>query len=141
VARALAAPASVLLVETFSNPLVRPVELAALAALCRDRRTLFVVDNTFATPVVRRPLEHGAGAVVHSGTKFLGGHHDLTCGVLVGDALLCKDARGVVRRFGMTAAPFDAWLTCRGMKTLEVRMTRASATAAALAARLRADRR
>jgi len=141
VERALAAPAAVLLVETFSNPLVRPVDIAALAALCRDRRTLFVVDNTFATPIVTRPLELGAAAVLHSGTKFLGGHHDLTSGVVVGDARLCRDVRGVVRRLGMTVAPFDAWLTCRGLKTLAVRMERACTNAAELAERLRKDKR
>jgi len=140
-ARALAAPAAVLLVETYSNPLVRPVDIRALAKLCQDRRTLFVVDNTFATPIVCRPLERGAGAVLHSGTKFLGGHHDLTAGVVVGDARLCRDVRGIVRRLGMTVAPFDAWLTCRGLRTLAVRVERASENAGELAERLRDDRR
>jgi cystathionine beta-lyase/cystathionine gamma-synthase len=141
VRRALAAPAAVVLVETYSNPLVRAVDIPALAALCADRRTLFVVDNTFATPIACRPLEHGAQAVVHSATKFLGGHHDLTAGVLVGDARLCHDARAVVRRLGMTAAPFDAWLCCRGLRTLGVRIERAAQSAAALAARLEKHRR
>jgi cystathionine beta-lyase/cystathionine gamma-synthase len=134
---ALARPAAVLLVETFSNPLVRAVDIAALAGLCASQGApLLVVDNTFATPLLVRPLALGAGAVVHSATKFLGGHHDLTAGVVVGGAALCRDARGVVRRLGMTAPPFDAWLACRGLRTLGVRMERAGANARLLAARL-----
>jgi cystathionine beta-lyase/cystathionine gamma-synthase len=134
---ALARPAALLLVETYSNPLVRAVDIPALAALCRAAGAALFVDNTFATPLLVRPLELGAHGVVHSATKFLGGHHDLTAGVLVGDAALCRDARGVVRRLGMTVAPFDAWLASRGLRTLGVRIERASANACFVADRLR----
>jgi cystathionine beta-lyase/cystathionine gamma-synthase len=133
---ALVRPAAVLLVETYSNPLVRAVDVRALAALCWDTPAKLVVDNTFATPLVCRPLALGAHAVVHSATKFLGGHHDLIAGVLVGDAALCHDARGVARRLGLTAPPFDAWLACRGLRTLGVRMERAGANCRLLAERL-----
>jgi cystathionine beta-lyase/cystathionine gamma-synthase len=141
VTRALAAPAAALLVETYANPLLLAVDLPALARACAAAGVAFLVDNTFATPILCRPLELGARAVVHSGTKFLGGHHDLTVGVLVGDAELCGKARAVVRRFGMAPGALDAWLACRGLKTLAVRMERSCATAAGLARRLRADAR
>lgn len=141
VAGALEQPARALLVETISNPLAREVDVAALAAVCRSRAATLIVDNTFATPIVARPLADGADVVLHSATKFLGGHHDLCAGVLCGAAPFIRDARGVARRFGMTAAPMDAWLACRGLRTLDVRLTRAQATARELAARLRADPR
>jgi len=138
---ALAKPAKLLVVETLSNPLIREVDVARLGALCRERGALLAVDNTFATPVLRRPVESGADLVLHSATKFLGGHHDLCAGVLAGRAAFVADARGVAKRFGMTAAPFDAWLACRGIRTLDVRMERAQATSRGLAARLRGDDR
>ncbi len=138
---ALERPAKIVLVETLSNPLVREADVAALAAVCREHGALLAVDNTFATPVLRRPIEHDADLVIHSATKFLGGHHDLCAGVLCGPSAFVAEARGVAKRFGMTAAPFDAWLACRGIRTLDVRMERAQANASALADRLRGDRR
>jgi cystathionine gamma-synthase len=138
---ALARPAKLVIVETLSNPLVREVDVAKVAAVCRERGALLAVDNTFATPVLRRPVEQGADLVIHSATKFLGGHHDLCAGVLAGGAAFVAEARGVAKRFGMTAAPLDAWLACRGVRTLDVRMERAQATTSALAAWLSADRR
>jgi cystathionine gamma-synthase len=131
--RALARPARLVVVETLSNPLVREVDVAALGAACREHGALLAVDNTFATPALRRPLEFDADVVLHSATKFLGGHHDLCAGVLAGPEPFIAAARGVAKRFGMTAAPFDAWLACRGIRTLDVRMERAQATARALA--------
>jgi cystathionine beta-lyase/cystathionine gamma-synthase len=141
VRRALERPAKLAIVETLSNPLVREVDVAKLADVCRGRGTLLAVDNTFATPALRRPVESGADVVLHSATKFLGGHHDLCAGVLAGAAAFVAEARGVAKRFGMTAAPLDAWLACRGVRTLDVRMERAQATAMTLAAWLHADRR
>jgi cystathionine gamma-synthase len=138
---ALRKPAKLLIVETLSNPLVREPDLAALAGLCGSRGALLAVDNTFATPVLRRPIERGADVVLHSATKFLGGHHDLCAGVLVGPAAFVAEARGVAKRFGMTAAPFDAWLACRGLRTLDVRVRRAEENAKAMAQWLRNDRR
>lgn len=123
-----------LLVETLSNPLVRVADLPALAAAAHLAGALFLVDNTFATPCLCRPLRHGADAVVHSVTKFLGGHHDLTAGVLVGTARFIREARRVAMRFGPTLGPHDAWLAVRGMKTLSLRMARTCENALALAA-------
>ena len=139
VAAALDRPARVLLVETLSNPLLREVDLPALAALCHARGVLLLVDNTFATPILRRPHEQGADLVIHSATKFLGGHHDLTAGVLAGSHTLISAARSLSIALGVQAAPLDAWLACRGIRTLDLRMKRAEETARALAARLRAD--
>ena len=141
VARALARPAKLMIVETLSNPLVRETDVATLARVCRERGALLAVDNTFATPVLRRPAADGADLVLHSATKFLGGHHDLCAGVLCGTAEFVGAARGVAKRFGMTAAPFDAWLACRGLRTLDVRIERAQANTRSLAAWLRADTR
>jgi len=137
VARELDAEARALFVETLSNPLLREVDIPGLARLCRERGAALVVDNTFATPVLRRPVESGATLVLHSATKFLGGHHDLLAGVLCGPRDLVAEARGVARRLGMTAAPFDAWLASRGIRTLAVRVDRAQENARDLAARLR----
>ncbi|MGH7394946.1 MAG: trans-sulfuration enzyme family protein [Candidatus Methylomirabilales bacterium] len=123
-----------LLVETLSNPLVRVADLPALAAAAHRAGALFLVDNTFATPCLCRPLGHGADAVVHSATKFLGGHGDLTAGVLVGTASFIREARRVAMRFGPTLGPHDAWLAVRGMKTLSLRMARTCENALALAA-------
>jgi cystathionine beta-lyase/cystathionine gamma-synthase len=139
VSRALAAsPAKLLLVESISNPLVRETDVAALATMCRARGVTLVVDATFSTPVVARPLADGADVVMHSATKYLGGHHDLCAGVLVGKQDFIERARGVARRFGSVIAPMDAWLASRGLKTLAVRLERAQANARGLAERLRA---
>jgi cystathionine beta-lyase/cystathionine gamma-synthase len=125
------------LVESVSNPLLRCAELPALAAASERAGAALIVDNTFATPLRDRPLEHGAHLVVHSVTKFLGGHHDLLAGAVVGAADAVAAARGVAVRFGLGAAPMDAWLAVRGIRTLEVRMSRAWANAEELAGRLR----
>ncbi|WP_428263207.1 trans-sulfuration enzyme family protein [Haliangium sp.] len=140
--RALAdpAPAALALVESVSNPLLGVADLGALAARCRARGTALVCDNTFATPLrapaAARPLALGVDLVVHSATKFLGGHGDLCAGVLVGDRERVAAARGLVIRMGLGAAPLDAWLAVRGLRTLDVRMQRAWATAADMAGRL-----
>ena len=134
-------PAKIVVVETISNPLCREVDIPALAGVCRAEGALLLVDNTFATPVLERPIAAGAPLVLHSATKFLGGHHDLCAGVLAGEAEFIRLARGVARRFGMHAAPLDAWLCCRGIRTLAVRIERAQENARALADKLRGDGR
>jgi cystathionine beta-lyase/cystathionine gamma-synthase len=136
VADGLAQGVAVLLVETLSNPLIREVDIAALAWHCRVNGTVLCVDNTFATPVFRRPLIQGADLVVHSVTKFLGGHHDLCAGVIAGTGELVARARGCAQRMGMLAAPFDAWLAQRGIRSLDVRMQRSQDNARTLAERL-----
>ncbi len=132
------AGARMLLVESLSNPLLRETEVPALAAACRAAGVTLLVDNTFATPVRGRPLADGADLVVHSATKFLGGHHDLVAGVLCGPAAPVEAAAGFAARIGLVAAPLDAWLAVRGLRTLEVRMQRAWSTTAELARRLAA---
>jgi cystathionine beta-lyase/cystathionine gamma-synthase len=136
VADGLSRGARLLLVETLSNPLLREVDVSALAWHTRAAGALLCVDNTMATPIFRRPLELGADLVLHSVTKFLGGHHDLCAGALVGRRALIDVARGVSVRMGLAAAPLDAWLAQRGLRSLSVRMQRAQTTARALATRL-----
>jgi cystathionine beta-lyase/cystathionine gamma-synthase len=126
-------PPRLLLVETLSNPLLRAVDVPALVGAGRAAGVPVVVDNTFATPVFRRPLADGADLVVHSATKFLGGHHDLCAGVLAGRPEIVEKARGIARRLGTTVAPFDAWLCSRGIRTLAVRMERSAENARRLA--------
>lgn len=133
---ALSQGAALLIVETLSNPLVREVDIAAISWHCRTYKAHLLVDNTFATPVFRRPLTRGADLVLHSATKFLGGHHDLCAGVVAGNAELIAEARGIALRMGCVAAPFDAWLAARGIKTLDVRMLRSEANARLIAERM-----
>lgn len=125
------------LFESVSNPLLKVADLGALAERCREAGVVSIVDNTFATPLRDRPIERGVDVVVHSATKFIGGHHDLCAGAVVGSPAHIALARGVAIRFGLGAAPMDAWLAVRGMRTMEVRLTRAWATTAELASRLR----
>lgn len=121
--------------ETPANPNLRVIEVAAVARMARKVGALIVVDNTFATPVLQRPLEFGADIVVHSGTKYLGGHGDLLSGVVVGPAELVKQVRQTGLRWmtGATLSPFNCFLLLRGLKTLEIRMERHSASGLAVA--------
>ena len=138
VADGLSRGARFVMVETLSNPLLREVDVAAIAWHCRSYTARLCVDNTFATPLLRRPLGLGADLVLHSATKFLGGHHDCVAGVLAGSASLMAEARGLVTRLGLSAAAFDAWLAARGMRTLHLRIERGEQNARALAENLRA---
>ena len=122
-------------VETLSNPLVRVADLPELAEVARSGGTKLVVDHTFA-PLLCRPLELGAGLVVHSGTKLIGGHSDLTLGLLAGRKAEIERAGSVASTFGMTANPFECWLASRGIATLPIRSRRACETALEVAGRL-----
>jgi cystathionine gamma-synthase len=123
--------------ETPTNPLLSIADVAALAGLAHAAGALLVVDNTFASPCLQRPLALGADAVVHSTTKYLGGHSDVVGGAVVtADAALADRVRFVQNAAGAVAGPFDAWLVLRGIKTLAVRMDRHCANAAAVAALL-----
>ena len=134
VARALETPARVLFVETMSNPLLSMVDIEAQAKLCDERDCLLFVDNTFATPELVRPLELGAHLVMESLTKMIGGHSDVTLGVVCGhDPKLLPQVTQVMSIWGLASNPFDCWLAARGMETLRLRMRAASANAAALA--------
>jgi cystathionine beta-lyase/cystathionine gamma-synthase len=125
--------AGLVLVETITNPLCRVPDLEAIVGLARARGVPVLVDNTFATPVLCRPLELGATVVMHSVTKYLGGHSDLVAGVVVGSAQLMAAARVRSVRTGTPLAPFDSWLALRGLRTLDVRMRRHSENALELA--------
>jgi cystathionine beta-lyase/cystathionine gamma-synthase len=127
--RAIVEPVSAVLVESISNPFLTVPDLQRLAALTHAAGGVLIVDNTVATPYHCRPLEHGADIVVHSGSKYLGGHSDTLSGVLVGNAEIVTLAREVMVTLGSPAAPFDCWLTARGLKTLAIRMQRATANA------------
>ena len=125
--------ASLLYCETIGNPAVRLADLDELARLASRHGVPMVVDNTFASPILCKPHEHGATIVVHSATKFLGGHHDLIGGVVCGSRADMEPIQSLAREFGPTLAPFNAWLILRGMQTLPLRVETSSATALEIA--------
>jgi cystathionine gamma-synthase len=129
-------------VETPTNPLLSIADLAGLASLAHDRGALMAVDNTFASPYLQQPLAHGADVVIHSTTKYVGGHSDVVGGALVvADDGLGADLAYHQNAIGAVAGPFDAWLTLRGAKTLGVRMDRHCDNAQRIAEFLTAHRR
>ncbi|WP_405392573.1 aminotransferase class I/II-fold pyridoxal phosphate-dependent enzyme [Streptomyces sp. NBC_01102] len=126
--------------ETISNPTLRVADFPAFAAVAHDGGALLVVDSTFATPVVCRPLSLGADLVVHSATKYIGGHSDATGGVVVGDGRHLEDVRALRTDLGGSLAPDEAFLRLRGLQTLPLRVERQNRTAARLAEGLVAHR-
>jgi len=123
-----------LLVETPTNPMMQVTDLAAVSKLCWEHGLLLIVDNTFLTPYFQRPLDLGADIVVHSGTKYLGGHNDTLAGFLVvKDAGLSERLRFIYKTTGACLSPFDSWLMIRGIKTLAVRMERQQESAMKIA--------
>lgn len=123
--------------ETPTNPLLGIADIAALAAVAHDGGALLAVDNTFASPYLQNPLALGADVVVHSTTKYLGGHSDVVGGALVvADPALGDRLAFHHNAMGAVAGPFDAWLTLRGIRTLAVRMERHCTNAERIAARL-----
>jgi methionine-gamma-lyase len=126
-----------LFLETIANPTIAVSDLPALIAAGHQAGMTCVVDNTFATPVLCRPIEHGADIVVHSATKYLGGHDDVTLGLVI--SAREQEHRPLWKHtvdLGVAADPFAAWLTLRGLKTLSLRMERHCASAGLLAGRL-----
>jgi methionine-gamma-lyase len=119
--------------ETIGNPTVSVTDLEALGRGCRERGVRLVVDNTFASPYLCNPLAYGTDIVVHSTTKYVGGHSDLTGGIAVGSQDLLHDVREMSIDLGGVAGTLDAWLALRGLQTLALRMERHSATAQTLA--------
>ncbi|RKN46962.1 cystathionine gamma-synthase [Streptomyces hoynatensis] len=129
-------------VETPSNPLLGITDIALVAGLARAAGARLVVDNTFASPYLQQPLALGADVVVHSTTKYLGGHSDVVGGALVtSDEELARELAFHQNAMGAIAGPFDSWLVLRGIKTLAVRMDRHSANAARIAEALQAHPR
>jgi methionine-gamma-lyase len=129
-----AAPTAVLHVETIANPTCVLADLPALADAAHRHGALLTVDNTFASPLVCRPLEHGADLVIESATKYLSGHSDVMAGVVVGSRQRVSAVRSTQIDTGATLGPFAAFLVLRGIATLAVRMERQARTAGALAA-------
>ena len=126
----------VLLMEVPVNPTLRVPDLRVVAALARERELPLFVDATFGTPINFRPLAHGATAAIHSATKYLGGHSDLTAGVVAGPAKLVEQVRSKLKSFGPVLDPHAAWMLERGIKTLALRMECHNRNGMALAGRL-----
>jgi cystathionine gamma-synthase len=134
VAAALGGEAGLLIAESPTNPMLKIVDLAMLADAAHSAGALFLVDNTFATPYIQRPLDFGADVVVYSATKYLGGHSDLVMGALVAnDEVLIARLRFLQNAVGAIPGPFDSWLLLRGLKTLAIRMRAHSAGAGRVA--------
>jgi cystathionine beta-lyase/cystathionine gamma-synthase len=133
-ARAVLPRTRLVWVETPTNPLLRLVDIAAVAEITRQKSILLAVDNTFATPYGQRPLTLGADVVVHSTTKYIGGHSDVVGGAMItGDVDLYQAVKFYQNAAGGIPGPFDCWLTLRGVKTLAVRMRQHETNAMTLA--------
>ena len=124
-------------IETPTNPTLRCVDIARVAALAKARRIVTVVDNTFATPILQKPLALGADLVVHSCTKYLGGHSDVTAGAVCGSREWMAQVREMMKLSGGCLDPAASYLLIRGLKTLQIRVERACGNAAVLAEILR----
>ncbi|MCR5254888.1 MAG: PLP-dependent aspartate aminotransferase family protein [Acetatifactor sp.] len=121
-------------IETPTNPMMRVIDIKKLADLAHRHGLLLIVDNTFLSPYFQNPLDLGADIVIHSGTKFLSGHHDTICGfVVVKDEKLADKMRFILKTTGAGLSPFDSWLVVRGIKTLSVRMEKEAENAMELA--------
>jgi cystathionine gamma-synthase len=130
---ALRAQTRAVFVEAISNPLLRLVDLGAIGQALERRGIELIVDGSMASPAVLRPIEHGATMVLHSLTKFISGHGDVTGGLVLGRAEPMGRVRNAMIRAGANLGPFDAWLATRGARTLSVRLERQSASALRLA--------
>ena len=130
IGQALRPETKAVFIETPTNPLLRIVDLRALASFCRSNNLHLIVDNTFLTPYFQRPLELGADLVVHSGTKYLAGHNDLLCGVIVAkEPELAEKVKFLQNATGAILSPSDSWLLIRSLKTLALRMEKHNANA------------
>ena len=117
-------------IETPTNPMMNVIDITALSEIAKSRGIWLIVDNTFLSPYFQNPLDLGADIVVHSGTKYLGGHNDTLAGFLVtSDISISEKLRFVIKTTGAGLAPFDSWLILRGIKTLGVRMEKAQENA------------
>lgn len=142
VEQSLTASTKAIFVETPTNPMMQVTDIAAVARLIAGKGILLIVDNTFLTPLFMRPLSLGADIVLHSGTKYLGGHNDTLAGFLaVKDSALAEQLRFIYKTTGACLSPFDSWLILRGIKTLPVRMERQQETAKTIAEWLTAHKK
>jgi cystathionine gamma-lyase len=133
-AKIITAKTKMVWIETPTNPLLQIVDIAAVAELAHKAGTVLAVDNTFASPYLQLPLRLGADLVIHSTTKYLGGHSDVIGGAVIGNRELLQPIAFYQNAAGGVPGPFDAWLTLRGVKTLAVRMERHCSNARQLAA-------
>jgi methionine-gamma-lyase len=131
--RALRANTRLILLESPSNPLLQLTDLSAVAAIAKSRGITTIADNTFATPINQRPIESGVDLIVHSATKFLGGHHDLLAGVIAGKGEAIERIWETSIVLGGNLGAFEAWLMLRGLRTLALRVERQNHTALAVA--------
>ena len=122
-----------LFIESLSNPTLKVADIEALANVVHAHGVLLIVDNTFASPWLLRPIELGADIVIHSATKYLSGHGDVVAGIVAGSSERIARARTMLSHLGAPVSPFNAWLLLRGIKTLELRMERHCTNAAAIA--------
>ena len=123
-----------LLAETISNPLLRVFDIKRLAEACQQNNLKLVIDNTFASPVITKPLSLGADVVFHSITKYLSGHSDVTAGVVImKEEETVKRAKQIMMYYGLNLSPFESWLAARGLKTLRLRVKQHSSNALAIA--------
>ena len=128
-------------IETPTNPMMHVSDIAAIAEIARKHQILLIVDNTFLSPYFQNPLKLGADVVIHSGTKFLGGHNDTLAGFLVtNNGEIQEKLRFLIKTTGAGLAPFDSWLLLRGIKTLGIRMERSQENAIKIANWLKAQR-
>ncbi|MCD8381255.1 MAG: PLP-dependent aspartate aminotransferase family protein [Lachnospiraceae bacterium] len=131
-----------ILIETPTNPMMNVIDIRRMAEVAKRHGILLIVDNTFLSPYFQKPLTLGADIVIHSGTKFLGGHNDTLAGFLVTSSPeLSERLRFIIKTVGSGLAPFDSWLILRGIKTLPIRMERAQENAQAIVAFLQGERR
>lgn len=132
-AEAVRPSTKLVLVETITNPLLRVIDVPLLAKCCEEAGATLVVDNTFATPILYKPLKDGAKIVLHSATKYLSGHNDLIAGTLSSDEETIRQLWDWRRKLGTIMAPMEAYLLLRGLKTLELRVKRHCENAQAVA--------
>ncbi|WP_163193098.1 trans-sulfuration enzyme family protein [Clostridium thermarum] len=131
---AIKANTKTIFIETPSNPLMKVTDISAVSEISKEWGLLTIVDNTFLTPYLQRPLDLGADIVVHSGTKFLGGHNDTLAGFIVAkDDKIIERLKRIQKTLGGVLAPFDSWLILRGIKTLAIRMDKQESNTEAIA--------
>jgi cystathionine beta-lyase/cystathionine gamma-synthase len=127
-----------MIAETMSNPLLKVIDVSALATECKKNKVKLVIDNTFASPIITKPLQLGADMVIHSVTKYLSGHSDVTAGVVVANEEDVERIQQVVMNYGLNLSPFESWLATRGTKTLKLRIKQHSQNALEIATYLEA---
>ena len=127
-------------IETPSNPLMRVSDIKEISNICKEANLIFIVDNTFLTPYFQKPLSIGADIVIHSGTKFLGGHNDVLAGFIVtNNSDILSKIRLIQNSIGATLSSFDSWLILRGIKTLHIRVEKAQENAIVIAKYLKSN--